>query len=133
MKDINKDLLIGTKLRQLRNIRGVSQDFLAGEAGITFQQIQKYEKGVNRISSSRLYDFSKILNVDVKTFFEPILVEESNDSNEFAFGEGESEDFVKEDIFSSKETMNLVREYYKISDPSKRKHVLEVIKAMTAS
>ncbi len=132
----NKDILIGKKLRQLRNVKGISQDSLASEAGITFQQVQKYEKGVNRISASRLFDFSKILNVDVKIFFDPIIAEDANlnsESSAFAFNEDESATFVKQDIFESKETINLVREYYKITDPAKRKNVLEVIKAMSVA
>lgn len=133
MKKDSKDLLIGKKLRQLRNMSGMSQDALASEAGITFQQIQKYEKGVNRVSASRLYDFSKILGVDVKTFFEPILIEDSGKSKSFAFGEDESAAYAKEDVFSSKETTNLIREYYKITDQAKRKHILEIIKAMNSS
>lgn len=133
MNKVNKDVLIGKKLRQLRNIRGISQDSLANESGITFQQIQKYEKGVNRISASRLYDFSKILNVDVKTFFDPILAEDANESKGFGFAESETSIFDKGDVFESKETIGLVREYYKISDPAKRKHIVEIIKAMNGS
>lgn len=133
MKSGSKDILIGRKLRQLRNMRSVSQGSLADDSGITFQQIQKYEKGINRISASRLYDFSKILDVDVKTFFEPIIANEANTSKGFGFSEGDSSEFEKEDVFSSKETVNLVREYYKITDVDKRKHVLEVIKAMSGN
>jgi len=86
MKVNNKDLLIGKKIRQLRNMKGVSQGSLASKSGVTFQQVQKYEKGVNRVSASRLYDFAKILNVDVKVFFDPILADEANETKGFSFG-----------------------------------------------
>ena len=133
MKVNNKDLLIGKKIRQLRNMKGVSQGSLASKSGVTFQQVQKYEKGVNRVSASRLYDFAKILNVDVKVFFDPILADEANETKGFSFGEDEANGFVSQDIFESKETIRLVREYYKITDPAKRKNILELIKAMNGT
>ena len=55
------DLHVGKKLKQKRLERGISQDDLAGSVNLTFQQVQKYEKGVNRVSASRLYDFAKFL------------------------------------------------------------------------
>lgn len=67
-KDIDKH--VGKTLRTLRELRGISQPELAEEAGISFQQIQKYEKGVNRISASRLYQFCQILRVKPNRFFE---------------------------------------------------------------
>ena len=59
------DLYVGERLKQKRLERGISQDDLAGSVNLTFQQVQKYEKGVNRVSASKLYDFSKFLNTNI--------------------------------------------------------------------
>jgi transcriptional regulator with XRE-family HTH domain len=131
MPENNIDIHLGKKLRQLRNIKGVSQDALAQESGITFQQVQKYEKGINRISASRLVDFAKILETDITYFFKDIVFDKSD--KKFSFAENsENTNFAKEDILSSKETSTLLREYYKIKDQAKRKHIIEIIKAVGA-
>lgn len=131
MPDKNIDIQLGKKLRQLRNIKGVSQDALAKESGITFQQVQKYEKGINRISTSRLLDFAKILETDISFFFKDITTERP--SKKYGFAENEdNSSFEKEDIMSSKETSTLLREYYKIKDQAKRKHIIDIIKAIGA-
>lgn len=124
-----KDVMIGKKLRQIRNMMGISQSSLANEVGVTFQQVQKYEKGVNRISSGRLHDFAQILNINVQDFYDEIDSEFSGKVSSFA--EKDNSEFIKKDVFSSKETVNLVREYYKIKDTAKRKNILEIIKAMS--
>jgi len=121
------DITIGKKLRQLRNIKGISQNALASDAGITFQQVQKYEKGINRISAARIFDFAKILGVDVTYFFKDL---EPSD-RKYSFSENDSSAFEKENLFETKETAILLREYYKIKTPAARKHILEIIKAMT--
>jgi transcriptional regulator with XRE-family HTH domain len=129
MPENNIDIQLGKKLRQLRNIKGVSQDALAQESGITFQQVQKYEKGVNRISASRLVDFAKILETDISFFFKDIVGGKSDKKYSFAEN-SENSDFAKEDIMTSKETSTLLREYYKIKDQAKRKHIIEIIKSV---
>jgi transcriptional regulator with XRE-family HTH domain len=141
MKKNEKDILIGKKLRQLRTLNGLSQSALAEKSSVTFQQIQKYEKGVNRISSGRLHDFAEILGVDVSIFFDQLSstgnkessdYSQSDDGKYLAFAENKdsSSDF-KNDIFESKETMVLLREYYKIEDSNKRKSIIDFIKAMS--
>lgn len=64
------DSHVGTRLRQGREHRGISQEKLGNVAGITFQQVQKYERGINRISASKLYEFAEALGVNVAFFFE---------------------------------------------------------------
>jgi transcriptional regulator with XRE-family HTH domain len=64
-----KDAVIGRKLREIRHWRSLSQKELAAKVNVTFQQLQKYELGTNRISAGRLYDLSQILDVDIKDFF----------------------------------------------------------------
>ena len=64
------DIHVGRRLRQLRTLRGLSQEKLGEAIGLTFQQVQKYERGVNRIGASRLFDISKVLGVEIADFFE---------------------------------------------------------------
>lgn len=118
------DTHVGKRLRLRRSMLGMSQDHLGKEIGVTFQQIQKYERGVNRIGSSRLYSFAQILKVPVSYFFE----EFEADSSSFGFAEGNS-NYNAEDL-DNKETLALVRAYYKIEDPAVRKKVLGLIKAI---
>ncbi len=121
------DIHVGKRLRLRRSMLGMSQDHLGKEIGVTFQQVQKYERGINRIGSSRLYDFSKILGVPVSYFFE-----EFNPASEAKAGRGfaeESASFETEKL-DDKETMALIRSYYKITDPDIRRKVLSLIKAM---
>lgn len=63
------DVYVGKRLKEFRVMRGLTQEELAGKEGITFQQVQKYENGTNRIAASRLYSFSKILKVKADDFF----------------------------------------------------------------
>jgi transcriptional regulator with XRE-family HTH domain len=126
------DIFVGKKIKSRRSLLGLSQNSLGQEIGVTFQQVQKYERGVNRVSCSRLYDFSKVLKVPITFFFEGFQAD--NEDKRFSFAENDSNsNFVKEDVFESKETSTLLREYYKITDASKRKHILEIIKAMSAN
>ncbi|MDX1950354.1 MAG: helix-turn-helix transcriptional regulator [Rickettsiales bacterium] len=141
-KKKEKDAVIGSKLRQLRNIKGISQSVLANEAGITFQQVQKYEKGVNRISAGRLHDFAEILGVDVNTFYNEFgdySYNQDSSNKKFALAEDNKEDnFQKnasevQSFINSKETTTLLREFFKIKDIEKRKNIIEFIKAMNRS
>jgi transcriptional regulator with XRE-family HTH domain len=71
-RDKSIDIYVGMKLRQLRKKLNISQEQLAEVTNVTFQQVQKYEKGVNRISCSTLYAFSRFLGVDIRYFFDDI-------------------------------------------------------------
>ena len=73
------DVYVGKRLRLLRSIRSMSQEVLGLYVGVTFQQIQKYEKGSNRIGASRLYQFAKLFNVNVSSFFEGYLQKGEDD------------------------------------------------------
>ncbi len=119
----------------------MSQELLGNSIGVTFQQIQKYERGVNRVGSSRLYQFSKALRVPVSYFFEGIHEEQvgatSND-NEYpeasavvgAASESEGEGFEIEQL-SSREASEVLRAYFRIKDPSTRRKLLDLIKSMS--
>lgn len=121
------DVHVGKRLRLRRTMLGMSQDSIGKGIGVTFQQIQKYERGVNQIGPSKLLELAKILGVNVSYFFDDML-----DSSKLAslkgFAEEEAE-FEKEKL-DNKETLALIRAYYKIHDPTIRKKVLSLIKAM---
>src|SRR5690606_10979713 len=120
------DIHVGKRLRLRRSILGLSQEKLAEELGITFQQVQKYEKGINRVSASRLYEVGKVLTVPVSFFFD-----EFGNDNRLSAGLAENDDDFQSEDVKSRESMNLLRAYYKISDPKVRKKALELIKSLS--
>ncbi len=117
------DLHVGRRLRRRRRLLGMTQQELANLVGVRFQQIQKYECGANRMTSSRLYDLSKALNVSVQYFFDGLEAQDApgNPAND---AEG-----VDGDILSQKETLELVRAYYRL-DERPRKRLLELAKSL---
>ena len=106
------DKHVGTKIRQRRWLVGMTQQQLAAEVGIKFQQIQKYETGANRVSASRLWDISEAMDVSVNFFFEGIEHEVA------AAGSSES---VPADLMGDKEALDLVRSYYSIPENQRRR------------
>jgi transcriptional regulator with XRE-family HTH domain len=121
------DVHVGSRLRVRRSLLGLSQEKLADSIGLTFQQIQKYEKGMNRVSAGRLYQFSQILEVPVSYFFENLI--ESGKAS-YGFSDNEQEGFLNENLMQNKETLDLVRAYYAIPDLKMRKDILKFIKSM---
>lgn len=121
------DIHVGKRLRLRRSILGLSQEKLAEELGITFQQVQKYEKGINRVSASRLYEVGRVLTVPVNFFFDEL----GDATSQLGLAEN-NEDFQSEDV-KSRESMSLLRAYYKISDAKVRKKALELIKSLADS
>jgi len=120
------DVHVGNKLRERRNFLRISQEKLGKELGLTFQQIQKYEKGINRIGASRLYEISQLLSVPTSFFFEEIPENLSLDSAQLSDGK---------EIFApppadKRETQQLTRAYYSISDTETRKRVLDLIRTI---
>lgn len=124
------DIHVGSRVRLRRTLLGMSQEKLGKALGLTFQQVQKYERGANRIGSSRLFQLSKILDVPVSFFFD----EMTSDTAQKADGMAEGNKQVFEvDKLSRRETLELVRAYYKITDPSVRKKIFEMVKAVGSS
>jgi len=107
---------------------GLTQQELGKSIGISFQQIQKYEKGVNRISAGTLYEISKILKVPVSYFFDGFDTFMDNLSPNFKEMEA---NFIHNDSFSSMETLNLINTYYKIENPKLRKKFVDLIETVT--
>ena len=108
---------------------GMSQEKLGESLGITFQQIQKYEKGTNRVGASRLQNISTILNVPVSFFFEDAPGEQADAQTGLA--EASSSNYVV-DFLSSSEGLQLNRAFVKIGDPKVRRKLVDLVKALAA-
>ncbi|EAQ43494.1 MAG: transcriptional regulator [Roseobacter sp. MedPE-SWde] len=105
------DVHVGKRIRHRRWLIGKTQQQLAEQVGIKFQQIQKYETGANRVSASRLWDISDAMDVPVSFFFEG-LDEEAKDGGKSA---------VPDDLMGDKEALDLVRSYYAIPENQRRR------------
>lgn len=117
------DFHIGKRLRRRRRLLGLTQQQLAESVGIRFQQIQKYECGANRVSASRLFELAQSLDVPAQYFYDGLAV---NDEA------SEDPDAMSPDVLSQKETMDLVRAYYKLGERP-RKRLLELAKSLEPS
>ncbi len=109
------DVLVGQRLRELRMLAGLSQSDLAATIGLTFQQLQKYERGVNRISASKLYMLARHLNVPVSTFF--VDLERPDDSRAVPASVGVGEASPGDAPIRSREALILARHFQRIRDP----------------
>lgn len=116
------DLHVGKRLRRRRRLLGLTQQNLATEVGIRFQQIQKYECGANRVSAARLFELSEALSVPVQYFYEGL-------SDQDHFAAGNDPEILAPDVLSKKETMDLVRAYYNMGE-APRKHLLDLAKSL---
>src|SRR5262250_2153557 len=125
------DVHVGGRVRLRRTLLGMSQEKLAEAIGLTFQQVQKYERGANRIGSSRLFDLARVLDVPVSYFFEDMssTVAAKTPSRMRGFAEDRPEPF-EPDPMARRETLELVRAYYRIADPRVRKRVFELTKSL---
>lgn len=129
------DVHVGVRLRLRRNLLGLSQEKLSKVCGLTFQQIQKYERGVNRMGASRLYQIAKELDVPVSYFFEEMGDEKKVMRPALGFAENDQAplgcaQFEGSELLYRREVMELIRAYYKITDIKTRRKVYELIKSM---
>ena len=111
------DVHVGSRLRVRRTLLGMSQEKLGDALGITFQQLQKNERGANRIGSSRLFELSRILDVPISYFFEEMDMD--NPATD-----------TPSDPMTKRETLELMRAYYRIKDPAIRKSIVNLTRAM---
>ena len=118
----NIDLHLGKRLRRRRRLLGLTQQQLASAVGVRFQQIQKYECGANRISAARLWELSEALEVPINYFYEGLEAEAAKDG---------ASDAVKrsEQVLARKETLDLVRAYYKLGERPRRR-LLDLAKSL---
>ena len=107
---------------------GLSQGRLGKELGLTFQQVQKYERGMNRVSASRLFELGKVLNVSADFFFHGLSQAPATPG----LAEDEQEGFSVSS-FSNRETIELVRAYNTIRDPKVKRQILEMAKTLAAT
>jgi transcriptional regulator with XRE-family HTH domain len=124
------DTHVGSRVRLRRMLLGMSQERLGESMGLTFQQVQKYEKGVNRIGASRLFQISKILDVPIQFFFEeaPYI---GDGGAARGMAEPDSEAFILE-FLNSREGLELNRAFVKIGDAKVRKSVVDLVRALGA-
>ena len=138
MKGHAVDVHVGDRIRQRRSQRGMTQARLAEMVGLTLRQIQKYERGVNRMSSSRLYALATALEVPVSYFFDEMPAHMlSTRSMRCGDGNGLAEPNTpfahQKDPMSKRETLQLVAAYYKIKEVRLRKRIFDMIKACGAA
>ena len=117
------DIQIGKRIRFRRNLLGITQEGLAKQLGISFQQVQKYESGQNKIYASRLYHISAILKTPITLFFE-----DESAKMRAGMSDNEQEHFIHNDLMDKSETATLIRTYYEITDKKKRKNIVEMMK-----
>ena len=129
------DTHVGTRIRLRRTLLGLSQEKLGDALGLTFQQVQKYERGVNRVGASRLFDLSRVLDVPIAFFFDdlPDHLAGMNGGHMMRVTGGFAErqdSFGTDEAMNRRETLDMVRAYYRITDPAIRKRVFDLIKSM---
>ena len=125
------DIHVGSRVRLRRTLLGLSQEKLGDALGLTFQQVQKYERGANRIGASRLFDLSRVLDVPISFFFDDMSpdVSERSPAQEAGLPDLPPSGFDV-DPMAKRETLELVRAYYRIKDPNVRKRVFDLAKAL---
>ena len=118
------DSHVGKKIRYYRRVVGMTQGELAKFVGVKFQQIQKYETGLNRVSASKLWDISKALEVPIELFFSGVANENSRSIDE--------KKMFSLDLLDEKETIVLIRSYYSISKKL-RSVILDLLRSLSSN
>jgi transcriptional regulator with XRE-family HTH domain len=129
------DAHVGGRMRLRRTLLGLSQEKLAGALGITFQQVQKYERGINRVGASRLYDLSRILDVPVSFFFDGVasgkIVPKKRLAPKIMGVASPKASYVLEDEDGNdREVLELMRAFKAIKNPEMRKSVLDMVRSL---
>lgn len=119
------DVHVGGRVRLRRMMLGMSQDKLGEALGLTFQQVQKYEKGVNRIGASRVFEIARILDVPIQYFYDDF---DGGAGRSFGFAESDDSSFMA--LLHSPEGVQLCRHFSAIKDPKVRKRVLDLVKTL---
>lgn len=115
------DTHVGQRIRDKRNERGMSQTEVANALGVTFQQVQKYERGTNRVGASRLFDLSRILSVPIQYFFAGL-------NNQSTPIEKEDDNVIH---LMKPDTVELVEAYYKVENLQVRRQILSTIRSIS--
>jgi len=120
------DVHVGSRVRLRRMLLGMSQEKLGEHLGLTFQQIQKYEKGINRIGASRLFDLARVLGVPVQFFYEELPTAEGKALA--GLGERPAESYAVE-FLGSREGLELNKAFARITDARVRRSIVELVRA----
>ena len=122
---------VGNRIRLRRTLLGLSQERLADALRLTFQQVQKYERGANRVSSSRLYDLARTLDVPLPYFFEEMSASVAAQApSKLLHAKKLPEIDEDRDPMARRETLELVRAYYRIADSAVRKQLYNLVKTV---
>jgi len=126
------DVHVGARVRVRRTLLGMNQTKLGDAIGVSFQQVQKYENGANRISASRLFGLSRMFDVPIEYFFDDMPTAVAASSPALGGGRAKEPPSYEPNPMAKRETLTLVRAYYKIRDPQVRKRLYELIRAIGA-
>lgn len=134
------DVHVGNRIRLRRTLLGLSQEKLASMLGLTFQQVQKYERGTNRVGASRLWDIGNVLSVPINFFYEDMDKEvalqsprvfSATETTPLCFAEENSD--INMDPMKRQETLELVKAYYRINNRKAAKYIFDLIITMSKS
>ena len=126
------DVHVGARTRVRRTLLGMTQTDLGDALGLTFQQVQKYERGTNRVGAGRLYDLARVLDVSVEYFFDELSPDARASSPAKGRGKAKKAPRYDPDPMVKRETLEFVRAYYKIEDADVRKRVYQLITSVGA-
>lgn len=127
---------VGARVRLRRAVLGLSQEELSDQLGITFQQIQKYERGANRISASRLFHIAQVLGVGVEYFFDGFNPDSPGRAYGFSDTAQDNFEWLEHedgDLMERRETIDLIRTYYSVQDETVRRSFVKMLKALVES
>ena len=124
------DIHVGGRVRFRRMLLGMSQEKLGERLGLTFQQVQKYEKGINRIGASRLFDLSQVLGVPVQFFYDeaPGGYEQPS-SSQPGFADRQAESYIVE-FLNSRDGLELNKAFVRITDPKVRRSIVDLVRSL---
>ena len=141
------DVHVGARMRLRRTLMGMSQERLGDALGLTFQQVQKYERGVNRVSASRLHHLSRVLDVPIAFFYDDMPadmvalhggISGGYTQRTMTAGFADPQDALvsgdtigQDDSLNRREILELIRAYNRITDPAVRKRIFELVKSLT--
>jgi transcriptional regulator with XRE-family HTH domain len=123
------DLHVGSRVRVRRTLMGMSQEKLGESLGLTFQQVQKYEKGTNRIGASRLFALAQVLGVPIQYFYDELNSNHSAPMTATGFSERPAETYVVE-FLASREGVELNKSFVRITDPKVRRTIIDLVKSL---
>ncbi len=123
------DVHVGTRVRLRRMLLGMSQEKLGEHLGLTFQQVQKYEKGVNRIGASRLFDLAKVLGVPVQFFYDEAPAGTYGAVTASGFAEQPGESYVVE-FLGSRDGLELNKAFARITDAKVRRSIVDLVRSL---